>query len=332
MLTISSAAFAATTRATISPNSPVLALQIDYGPGEFEMDGTAAASVQALADQMAARIAAGEKLGMTLQAAADNQPYSGGNGNLAALRLGGVATVFEAALRAHLGQGAAPGAEIDTSPWLCQQLLTGQPKGQRFVRVWLYEGGFATVQVATPELPDSLVTERELEQRLASFSGFRELLEKALRSDDNVALRASAGVLYDDMVDAAGPEFGVRVLLFLDGEQPYYISAGGSVAALDGDACWRFGGGLGWNPGRFDLALQYRRVLYAPEQYRDSTGGITQSYRAHAHTGGVRAGWQFSDHFMLQGEVYGGSGYRLVGRSVYKHKNTGVAAGLGLAF
>ncbi len=332
LLTISSATFAATTQAIVSPNKPTLALQVDYGAGEYEMDASSAASVQALADQLAARVAAGDAIGMTLQAAADNLPYSGGNGNLAALRLGGVATVFEAALRAHLGQGNGLAAEIDTSPWLCQQILTGQPEGQRFVRVWVYEGGFQTVQVATPELPDSLVTERELEERLSVFSGFRELLDQALRSDDNVALRFSAGVLYDDMVDAAGPEFGARLLFFLDGEEPYYISAGGSVAALDGDACWRFGGALGWDPGRYDLALEYRRTLYAPAQYRNDAGGITQNYRAHAHTIGLRGEWRFGSHFALLGELYRGSGYRLEGPSVESYHNTGAAAGLGLAF
>lgn len=305
-------------------NSATLGMQIDFDAGQHELEPAQASELQALADALAARVAAGEDLGIAIQAAADQLSFSAGNGNLATLRLGGVSTIFAAALRHHLGQDRGR----DLSLRLRQQLLTDMPEGNRFVRIWVYEGGFFSIGGTQASVPDSLVGVRGLEDRLTSFATREDLAALPRGDDDNLAFRVGAGVLWDDLAEAAGPEAQVELDLFPDGGYPFFFNAATAVARLNGHANWRFGGGLGWAFARARLTLGYRRSLYVPEQLRLESGGITQSYQGHAHLVDLAAGLNLGEHWQLNAEAYGGEGYRREGDAVRSRDVHGVAAGI----
>ena len=313
------------------PNPPSSMFQHDFAPASHALDDEATRRLESVADAVVEKLVSGVNVGVTIQASSDKARYSGGNGNLAMLRAGEVTRIFEAALRAKMGSQV--GDALDPASWIRQQIVTGRPLGERFVRIWIYEDGYRSSpapEIPPVVLPDSVVTLAELESRLAQLVPAAE--PPAPRAFDPVSVELAMGGGWVNLLDAGGPELAAEVQLTLSPERSFYLSGGGAVGRLESAALWRVGGGLGYRWSELDLSLGYRRMLYAPHQLEELDGGISQAFDAHAHTLRLRAALRVREPLWVGIEGLMGQGYRMEDGIARREAVAGLALQLAVRY
>lgn len=325
-----STATAGTVTVPVVPNEPTSLARIEYELGVWQIaNAKTLKTIQSLADSVATRIKKGENLCVAIQGTADMVPFP--NGDLVARRLGYVTQLFA---RAGLPENR-----------MRQSLLTETPKGERYVRVWLYPAGFSSVTLEIPDVPADLearlsVVERRLDAGEAGTATALDLAETA-RVDAAAAwaavervvdLAVGIGGTYQSRPGAFGPALSTEVRFSPDPGLPLALVGHGSFGLLSGRPNWTVGGGLGAWGDRVGVSLQYRRVLYSPYQQMDAEGGVSQAYKAAGHTAAFALDARLAGSLWLRLDGNVGAGYWLNGNAVERGTLGGGAIGLMFNF
>lgn len=309
---------AGTVTVPVVPNEPTSLARIEYAQGIWTIGNAGTlATVRALADSVAHQIKEGKNVCVAVQGTADVIPFP--NGDLVARRLGYVTQLF-----------AAAGVPENR---MRQSLLTETPKGERYVRVWLYPAGFSSVTLEIPDVEEIENRLSAVERRLdAGEAGLAVARDEAWRAweaiDKVVDLAVGVGGAYQSVPGAFGPATFAEVRFSPDPGLPLALVGHGGFGLLSGSPNWTVGGGVGVWGDRVGFSLRYERILYAPYQQQEVDGGVSQAYQAHGHVAAVSFDARLAGRLWLRAEGQVGSGYALEGDAATRGTLGGGAIGL----